>query len=326
MDIAKEYTKIYNSYKKTVVFKIGDEAGFFSEYNNMILAMLYCLENKYRFVLTSKNANFASEKGWQDYFSPFCEEKNTDFHLALNHRPYNQKYIYPAYRRILKKMHLVKSVGIDFPLGYKMLKYFRLVPMITQEIFDDVRKLKPQKLYEYPTLNIKGNLKSACQKICEITWRFNPEVENNVAEIMKVINLPSAYIGMHIRSGDKLVEHQLFKPATYFKKVERRTTVRNVFILTDDYHVIEEVQKSFPEWKVFTTCKPEERGYFHKEFMKKDKAIIKEESVKLFASIEILAKAQMVVGTYSSNPGMFLGMKINSDKFIGVDFKTWQLW
>lgn len=48
-----EYKEVNESFKKVLIFKIGINSGFFSEYNNMILAMLYCLENRIQFKLSS---------------------------------------------------------------------------------------------------------------------------------------------------------------------------------------------------------------------------------------------------------------------------------
>lgn len=48
-----EYRRINKSFKRVLIFKIGLNSGFFSEYNNMILAMLYCLENRIQFKLSS---------------------------------------------------------------------------------------------------------------------------------------------------------------------------------------------------------------------------------------------------------------------------------
>ena len=42
-----------------LLYRIGSDAGFFSEYNNMVLAMVYCQRNNMRFLLSSYGANFS---------------------------------------------------------------------------------------------------------------------------------------------------------------------------------------------------------------------------------------------------------------------------
>lgn len=324
MNIIEEYIKINNSFKKTVVYRIGDEAGFFSEYNNMVLAIIYCLENKYRFVLSSKNSNFSIQDGWNDFFLPFCDEKNTSFHLKYNHRPNNQQYK-PFWKRFLYKIKLTKNANTSFPFYIRLLRMMKLTDILTQDIFNNARQLEMSKKYFYPSLQINGNLIHACGKISELTWRFNQNTKVNIEKLISSVKLPENYIGIHIRAGDKYKEHPLIKPEIYLKKIENITSLRKVFISTDDYTIIENFKKNFIEWELFTSCKPEDRGYFHKEFMEKDRIIIKEEYLKLFYSIEILLKSQMFVGTYSSNLGMFIGMKLPHSRVIGTDFDNWRI-
>ena len=53
---------------------------------------------------------------------------------------------------------------------------------------------------------------------------------------------------------------------------------------------------------------------------------MRKDMIKLFASMEILRKSNYFVGTYSANPGMFLGMCMEKDKTFGVDLDKWQIW
>jgi hypothetical protein len=42
----------------------------------------------------------------------------------------------------------------------------------------------------------------------------------------------------------------------------------------------------------------------------------------MFSSIRIILQSVLFVGTYSSNPGMFVGMQLDN-KMIGMDFDRW---
>lgn len=68
--------------KDKLIFHLGHSAGFYSEFNNMVLAILYCKQHSIDFRLYSADANFGIRKGWRDYFLPFCAEKksNTSFY------------------------------------------------------------------------------------------------------------------------------------------------------------------------------------------------------------------------------------------------------
>ena len=73
-------------------------------------------------------------------------------------------------------------------------------------------------------------------------------------------------------------------------------------------------------------CAPEERGYFHQKFKKQSKEIIRAQHLRLFASMDILASSELFVGTFSSNPGMYLGMRMERDKTYSVDVPEWVIW
>lgn len=59
MNDVNNYIRLNNSFDKSVIFRLGISGGFFSEYNNMLVCMLYCMQHKIRFRLDSMHANFA---------------------------------------------------------------------------------------------------------------------------------------------------------------------------------------------------------------------------------------------------------------------------
>lgn len=61
-DLSTRYRLLNNSFKKTMIYHIGIDAGFFTEYTYMLHAMLYCLQHKIQFKLYSDDANFGWEK------------------------------------------------------------------------------------------------------------------------------------------------------------------------------------------------------------------------------------------------------------------------
>ena len=52
-DLATRYRLLNSSFKKTMIYHIGIDAGFFTEYTYMLHAMLYCLQHKIQFKLYS---------------------------------------------------------------------------------------------------------------------------------------------------------------------------------------------------------------------------------------------------------------------------------
>ena len=77
------YHRVNDRSSPRFVYHLGGDSGFFSEYNNMILAILYCLDKKIRFSIYSKDANFKYKEGWNDYFSPFVRREVISCMLIL---------------------------------------------------------------------------------------------------------------------------------------------------------------------------------------------------------------------------------------------------
>jgi hypothetical protein len=307
-NLVEKYNQINNSFKKNLVFHLGVDSGFFSEYNNMIFAMLYCLENKIRFVLYSRDANFGYDSGWSDYFMPFCEEDDDPFHAKYNFR-------YP--RGIL---HLAMLPQIPF------YHWTHRNTRLTFEVFKSIRNRKQEKKHFYiPELGIDGGLQDACRVLVDITWRYNLETQERITRLISSLQLPEKYAGVHIRGGDKVIEVPQQPVTKYLHKLLEVSGEKNVFIFTDDYRFIDEWCRQNNEFVVHTLIGKDERGYFHAEFRTQDKAFIKRSQDKLWASIDIFSMAQTFVGTFSSNIGIYLGMRMPQEKVFGVDLDKWQI-
>ena len=74
------------TFRKELIFHLGSDAGFYSEFNNMILAIIYCLQYHIKFSMYSLDANFKYKEGWRDFFMPFCDEISDSFHHKYNMR------------------------------------------------------------------------------------------------------------------------------------------------------------------------------------------------------------------------------------------------
>jgi hypothetical protein len=309
MDLLQNYTQLNNSFrKKKLIFRLGENAGFFSEYNNMILAMLYCLENKIRFVLSSKDAFFCYDRGWIDYFLPFCTED------WLPYQRHNPRCAVPT-----KKY------------DPRVILHHLLRPntFLTFELWDRFRDREQEKQhFLIPELGIDGGLQEACRVLIDLTWKYNASTQTAIDGLTDNLHIPTDYIGLHIRSGDKSQESQLLSIREYVEKAKTLSELRRFFVLTDDYRSIKEMQETYPEYDIYTLCGEDERGYFHQNFVMQEKRFIRQSHEKLFASVDILSRAQVFIGTFTSNPGMFLGMRMPADKSFSIDvnIKKWEIW
>lgn len=308
----ENYQALNRTFRKELIFHLGSDAGFYSELNNMVLAIIYCLQYRIKFSLYSLDANFKYNVGWNDFFTPFCDEISDPFH-----HKYNIRYEDPLF----------------WVHGSERLKilYWRMRhkhTYLTSDLFFKFRNVGFERMrFSIPELGLVGDLREIGGCIINnLIYHFNEHTNSEIATLINAINLPDRYIGFHIRGGDKFVEYELEQCITYISKAEQLSTIRDGFVLTDDYLIIEALQNDFPHWHFYTLTSPTERGYFHSEFQKLDKKDKKDNLVKLFASMEVLRKSELFIGTYSSNPGMFLGMCMDETRVYGIDFEKWLLW
>ena len=314
MDKLRAYQKINNSFKKSLVFHFGTGNGFYSEYNNMLLCMLYCLKYKIRFVLYSKDAYFTFGNGISEFFIPFCTEVTSNFHHKFNKRDI------PFTNETDLKSKLKQKIAITNIYLYKLFTG----NYITSDFYYEYRTFWFAETYfDIPELGIKGNAQTALGQLAKIIYNFNDKYRDDIILYKNKIKLPtSSYVGFHIRGGDKIIERELISIDHYISKMESITDIRNAFVMTDDYKIYIDLINKYPNWQFYTLTKESEQGYNNSSFMKESYESRKNNIIKMFASIEYLRESKYIVGTYSANPGMFLGM-IEGAKMHGIDYDKW---
>jgi len=157
-------------------------------------------------------------------------------------------------------------------------------------------------------------------------WRYNAATSAEIEAVRSAVPLPGHYLGVHARSGDKLAEAPLMGVAAYMETARSRSPLRHVFLLTDNYAVYQEACRRYPDYRFSTLCTPCERGYAHRRFMRQDRKVRHAQLLRLLASIDILAGAEYFFGTFSANPGMYLGMRMSRDRVFAVDREDWTIW
>lgn len=318
--------------KKKLIYNFGSRYGFFSEYNNMILCYLYCLCNNIDFVLFDSNCRFSEQHDYLDYFIPFCATDRHSFNKYYNRRDFFGEM---GWKSMVKDL-FSRSKSYDvFPLKRMQLRLFGDVfkkiygfNFYTYELFASARNRQLEHQYfHYDDISIDGDLQDSCRKIIDRLWVYKPNVEEKVRQYVRSVSMPKEYVGIHIRRGDKVIEYDLQDTDKYMSLLEMHSDLRVAFVLTDDYGVFLKLKANYPKWEFRTLCEESERGYFHKDFMAQtDIGAIATRHIKLFASMDILSKAQVFVGTFSSNPGMYLGMRMEKGRVFGVDFENWRIW
>lgn len=306
MDKLAAYKTLNSSFGKKYIFNFGSEAGFYSELNNMVFGIIYCLKYKYQFILYSNNSKFKINKGWGDFFEPFCDTVNSSFHKRFNKRV------------IAPKIKLKR-----YPIWYAF-KLFNKDTYLTYELFNlFFDKDFEKEQFDFPELGLKGNLRDVSREIVNLIYRFNDATKTEIQTAISRLNLPAKYAAVNVRRGDKDTEFSFMPTDIYIKKLRELSDLNDVFVFTDDYAVIEYLQKEHPHTHFYTLVNPEERGYIHADFIKLNSLKRRAALIKMFASIEIMRASQLAIGTYTTNPGIFLGMTMPEDKFVSVQKKSW---
>jgi hypothetical protein len=306
MDSLAAYRKINSSFQKKYIFNFGSEGGFYSEFNNMIFGMIYCLKYEYQFILYSGSSKFKIDKGWEDFFLPFCDSVDSSFHEKFNKRIHAPKVKLKHY----PKWYLFKLLNKGTYLTYDLFSLF-FNPVFEKEQFD------------FPELGLKGNLRDVSREFVKMIYRFNNGTTAKIAQLVAPLNLPAKYISINIRRGDKDTEFGFMPISDYIDIAARHSNLKDIFILTDDYTVIADLQSAYPDIHFYTLVNTNERGYVHDDFIKQGKAKKAEDMIKLFASLEVMRQSELAIGAYTTNPGIFLGMTMPEDKFISVQRSSW---
>lgn len=305
MEFLDKYNEINHSFKQKCIFKVGKSQGFFSEINNMIYAMLYCLEHKIKFILTSTNANFAPEKGWEEFFLPFCEQIDSDFH-ACN---YNVRYQKQVKKSIRKRFKI---------FVYKLFNR----TLLTQDIFTKVYPDYMDKHIDIPQLGLQGRTNDIIKPFAEIVWRFNSQTQSEIDEVIASFKLPEKYAAMQMRRGDKVTIHGTMTatPDEYMEEFKKLSNLKDILLLCDDYDDVKHLIDNYKDYRFYTICKPDEHGYSNAAFQDLSWDKKRSKTVELFATIDAMTRAEIFLGTEIANPQLFLRMFLDKDKFYLMDY------
>ncbi len=277
----------------------------------MILTMAYCLIHRKRFILMSHGANFSAGHGWTEFFEPFISENNQRLLLKFNYRDKPARTLWD--RRLFRAY-------MAFHPNYHLTYDF---------IYKEIRTIDWQQIYTIQELGFSGSALQLCSQLDNMVWHYNETtaaiVKANIDSLRMHSNLH--YIGLHIRRGDKITEHALYDIEKYMDMAQKYSNSKYVFVLTDDYLVIEDLHRKYPEYTFYTLCQPNERGYdFHNGLQKLSFEDKKASLIRLWSSMDILTKAECFVGTYSTNPGVTLGFRMSAEKMHCLDFDNWLFW
>lgn len=302
MELLEKYQQLNEGFHRKLIHHFGTGNGFYSELNSLLFSTLFCLQNKLRLELYSKDATFTFGNGWEEYFEPFCPEFKNDYigkrisrDYINNHRDKHICYLY----KIFTRNDILNDIYWYCRSGWFEHSHFYI-----------------------PELGIDGDIHQAMKVIIPIVYRFNTKYTAIIDKFIENLKLPNDYISLHVRAGDKVTERKLITPQAYLEKAKIHSNCHNIFVATDDYRIFEQLRDDNPEYTFYTSTSPEDRGNNTRSLFKSSQENIRRNLVEMFSSVEVFLKSTLFIGTYSSNPGLFVGM-LNEDKMIGLDFDKW---
>lgn len=302
MDIIEKYRQMNESFQRRLIHHFGTGNGFYSELNSLLFSTLFCLQNRLRLEIYSKDAPFTFGNGWNEYFESFCPDFKNDFigkrisrDYINNHKNNHICYLY----KVLTKNDILNDIYWYCRSGWFEHTHF-----------------------EIPELGINGDIRQAMKVLIPIVYRFNEKYTHIINTFINDLDLPQRYISMHVRAGDKITERELVTPQKYLEKAKTFSDCHNIFVATDDYRIFEQLRDDNPDYTFYTSTSPEERGNDTEKLFASSNDIIRINLIEMFASVEVFLHSELFVGTYSSNPGLFVGMLID-ERMIGMDYDKW---
>lgn len=135
------------------------------------------------------------------------------------------------------------------------------------------------------------------------------EILTKADEFIKSIGGP--FKAIYVRRGDKVAGTGKEMDAADVGKVVKDAGITdgNLFVMTDDYTVVDEVKKLLPAVRVFSLTNPASKGFSIFKSREADVETKKREAAELFTSIEVFHKAEKGWVDNRSNMGRFLKMR-----------------
>lgn len=315
----------YNkSCKKKLVFVWGGGGSFFSEYNNMILAIVFCFEHKIQFAMYNKKEHFIQ---WNDLFVSFCDKCTDDIHDKYNYRFIEKNKSTISFRIFLYSILLaIKHHNINRIRPYychffenktlRKLKEEYHFNYFTYDVWFDIRN---QDLDEQICVDgiFKGTRRELCREISRIIWCFNSNAQSDIQNITNKYSVDRHFVGLHIRRGDKWIESPLVPIENYMKHIVN-DTYKDLFVMSDDYSTVETIMKTYPNYNITTFESPKSLGWsvdIHYSLSQKEWYST---LIPFLASIEIMKKADVILCTISSGIGLYLDLMCHN-KVINCD-------
>lgn len=276
------YQQVNDGRSHGFVYSLGDR-GFFAEITTVARAMIYAWKHELRMLLDSRDFSYRYRDGWNDYFEPFCPE------------PWD-----------------VSATTIG--------EWMRFTRTGDRRPFQRFLAFQPETLH-FGTLELRG-FQNIMRHFMRLLFRLRAECQVEIDRLRRPLSLPSDYVAIHVRRGDKVGDEDVFHPACRYLDALDPIGDSPIFVMTDDYQAVVDVREELEARglanRVVSLCREEHTGFDvwalreGKTFAGGDQVLetetarrryVLEETTRLLAETVISKGAQQFVSTFRSNVG-----------------------
>ena len=298
--------------KKRIIYSLSTR-GMYSELFNLCLAIVYANHHQKHLKLNTWLWNSRIKKGWEDYFEPTLECSNNPFSA--------QDKVYTNEKPWIGKIYYKPKEFFSF--YYRMVLnciYQILHPshVLTKGIFQNMRSK------EFIHTILGKDAFSFMASTFKQMYALNKDTKEQLKQRIDDLRLPDAYIGVHIRRGDKITskEMQEIRLDKYINTIVNYKSVSsNVYIATDDTSIINDIKEKLRPYgfEIFYNINNQSTGFNEAVFNNTSKKNRQEETLNVLLDMEILIHSSFFIGTYTSNLSRVVPFFLGLDKCISLD-------
>ena len=309
-NLTTTYRLLNSSFRKTMIFHLGIDAGFFTEYTYMLHAMLYCLNTRYSSSSIPTMPTSVGRKVGQTVSSPSVRKCTKRFTTPTTPTACLRGSIDEGQEIAQDQTDEMETESTCKNITGETLAFLTYKKPV---LLNCHLKFDPNQHFHIPELGIDGDYLHAFRKMTEITWKLNEVTGRECRHLADNLQLPQEYVGCQIRGGDKVTETNLLPAEYYIRLIKQKTDLRDVFVLTDDYRIFRQVQSLAPDIRWYTLCDSGEKGYVNSAFTQTTKELKQKQMTRFLSSIQVLMNASIFTGSITTGPSLFLLKKFYPD-------------
>ena len=276
------------------------------------MGILYAEQEGLTFTMNSVHSNITYKNGWADYFRPFCKEFNNE----LRRKDF-QFWETSGHMNKRKRRYAIRGY---FQVGFDSVFTHQIWWKIWGKHFEEKAYSSPK----YGFINLSGV--DAATNVLNNIWNLNEELESWICNQKKQLGFDDVqYVAVHMRRGDKVSgttkEADEVATNSFADEILKLPAhIKTVYVLTDDYARIGELQTMLPaDYKIITLCERGENGYDNGLFTKLSPEIRFNRIKRLLLETEICRKADFFIGTYVTNLSKLIVLLRNNECSLSIE-------